>query len=65
VPQDQNEAKSNVEKRLEFIRSEMYVLFIPLYYSSRINEERGLMVENELKGRLRKVRRKLGRNVMR
>jgi len=43
----------------------MYVLFIPLYYSSRINEERGLMVENELKGRLRKVRRKLGRNVMR
>jgi prefoldin beta subunit len=30
VPQDQNEAKSNVEKRLEFIRSEMYVLSILL-----------------------------------
>lgn len=25
VPQDQAEAKSNVEKRLEFIRGEMYV----------------------------------------
>jgi hypothetical protein len=25
----------------------------------------GLMVENELKGRLRRVRRRLGRNVMR
>jgi prefoldin beta subunit len=29
VPQDQTEAKSNVEKRLEFIRSEMYVSLLP------------------------------------
>jgi len=39
VPQDSTEAKSNVEKRLEFIRSEMYV------YSSPCSI--GLMVENE------------------
>lgn len=31
VPQDQAEAKTNVEKRLEFIRGEMYVaLIVPL-----------------------------------
>jgi prefoldin beta subunit len=41
VPQDQNEAKSNVEKRLEFIRSEMYVFSTPVKCPSRIQEKRG------------------------
>jgi hypothetical protein len=65
VPQDQNEAKSNVEKRLEFIRSEMYVFTTSPCCPSRNISREGLMVVNELKGRLRRVRRRLGRNVMR
>lgn len=36
MKQDQEEAKHNVEKRLEWIDGEMFVLFVPCAFGSKL-----------------------------